>query len=60
METYAGMDGLKTGFIQQSGFNLIASAHRGPHRLIGVIFGGRSTASRNAQMAHAARLGLRA
>ena len=56
METYRGMDGLKTGFIQQSGFNLVASAHRrdqagGDRRLIGVIFGGRSTAARNAQMA---------
>lgn len=51
METYAGMDGFKTGFIQQSGFNLVASAKRGNRRLIGVVFGGRTTASRNAQMA---------
>jgi D-alanyl-D-alanine carboxypeptidase len=51
MDTYAGMDGLKTGFIQQSGFNLISSAKRGGHRLIGVVFGGRSTNARNIEMA---------
>lgn len=51
MDTYAGMDGMKTGFIQQSGFNLISSAHRNGHRLIGVVFGGRSTNARNYQMA---------
>lgn len=52
MDTYSGMDGLKTGFIQQSGFNLISSAKRNGHRLIGVVFGGRSTNARNVQMAN--------
>ena len=47
---YPGMDGLKTGYIQPSGFNLIASAVQNNHRLIGVVFGGRSSASRNAHM----------
>lgn len=51
METYKGMDGLKTGYVNASGFNLVASAVRGDRRLIGVVFGGRSTASRNAHMA---------
>src|SRR5690606_35815074 len=51
METYGGMDGFKTGFIQASGFNLIASARRGDQRVIGVVFGGRTTASRNSHMA---------
>lgn len=51
METYQGMDGLKTGYIVPSGFNLVASAKRGNTRLIGVIFGGKSTAARNTQMA---------
>lgn len=50
METYKGMDGMKTGFINQSGFNLVASAVRGNQRLIGVVFGGRSANSRNARM----------
>ncbi len=51
MATYAGMDGLKTGYIIPSGFNLIASAKRGNTRLIGVVFGGKTANSRNAQMA---------
>lgn len=51
MSSYKGMDGMKTGYVQASGFNLVASAVRGDHRLIGVVFGGRSTASRNAHMA---------
>ena len=52
MDSYKGMDGMKTGYIGPSGFNLVASAVRGNHRLIGVVFGGRSTGSRNAHMAN--------
>ncbi len=51
METYQGMDGIKTGYIQPSGFNLAASAVRGNHRLIAVVFGGRTTQSRNDHVA---------
>ncbi len=51
METYRGMDGMKTGYIVPSGFNLVASAVRDDRRLIGVVFGGRSASSRNARMA---------
>ncbi len=47
---YPGMDGLKTGFINASGFNLVASVKRGDRRIIGVVFGGRTAASRNAHM----------
>ena len=50
MSSYDGMDGIKTGYIQASGFNLVASAQRGNKRLIGVVFGGRSSATRNAHM----------
>jgi len=50
MSSYDGMDGIKTGYIQASGFNLVASARRGNKRLIGVVFGGRSSATRNAHM----------
>ncbi len=48
--TYAGADGIKTGYIRASGFNLVASARRGDHRVIGVLFGGRSPKSRNRLM----------
>lgn len=51
METYAGMDCCKTGFINASGFNLVASARRDGRRLIGVVFGGRTTVTRNVHMA---------
>ncbi len=51
MKTYSGMDGIKTGYVAASGFNLVASAKRGNTRLIGVVFGGKTAASRNAHMA---------
>jgi len=51
MESYPGMDGMKTGYIRAAGYNLVASAVRGKTRLIGVIFGGTSPIARNARMA---------
>jgi D-alanyl-D-alanine carboxypeptidase len=50
MKTYKGMDGLKTGYINASGFNLAATAKRNNRRIIGVVFGGRSSKTRNAHM----------
>lgn len=50
LEEYQGADGIKTGFTVPSGFNLVASAVRGDKRVIGVIFGGTSTAERNKKM----------
>lgn len=47
---YPGADGIKTGFIGASGFNLVTSCKRGNHRLIGVVLGGRTAASRDRQM----------
>lgn len=51
MNTYEGMDGIKTGYVYASGYNLTASAVRNGQRLIGVVFGGQTTVSRNQQMA---------
>jgi D-alanyl-D-alanine carboxypeptidase len=51
MLSYKGMDGFKTGYINASGFNLVASAKRDGRRLIGVVFGGRTSKSRNDHMA---------
>ncbi|MBL8659461.1 MAG: D-alanyl-D-alanine carboxypeptidase [Rhodospirillales bacterium] len=48
---YDGIDGIKTGYIHASGFNLVASAKRDGRRLIGVIFGARSPAERSYKMA---------
>ncbi len=58
MNTYPGMDGFKTGFINASGFNLIASAKRDGRRIIGVVFGGRSWKSRNDHMAELLNTGF--
>lgn len=52
MEHYQGADGIKTGYIAASGFNLVASAKRDGRRLIGVVFGGQSAALRDRHMAH--------
>lgn len=51
MERYEGMDGIKTGYVRASGFNLVASAVRNGVRVVGVVFGGRSAVSRDNQMA---------
>ena len=47
---YEGADGIKTGYTQAAGYNLLASAVRGGHRLIGVVLGGTSTYARDRQM----------
>jgi D-alanyl-D-alanine carboxypeptidase len=51
LEWYDGADGIKTGYIDASGFNLVASAKRQGRRLIGVVFGGPSADARDRQMA---------
>jgi D-alanyl-D-alanine carboxypeptidase len=43
---YPGADGMKTGFICASGFNLVATATRGNKRLIAVVLGAQSSAQR--------------
>lgn len=42
-----GVDGLKTGFVSASGFNIIVTAKRNNRRLLAVILGGRTSAIRN-------------
>jgi D-alanyl-D-alanine carboxypeptidase len=51
MSSFQGMDGIKTGFIRASGFNLAASAVRNHRRLIGVVMGGTSAHARDLKMA---------
>jgi D-alanyl-D-alanine carboxypeptidase len=45
-----GVDGIKTGFTEASGFNLITSVHRDGRFLVGVVLGGRSAGERDAHM----------
>jgi D-alanyl-D-alanine carboxypeptidase len=46
----AGVDGLKTGYIRASGFNLATSVGRGGRRIVAVVMGGESSKARNAHM----------
>ena len=55
---YRGMDGIKTGYIRASGFNLVASAERDGRRVIAVVFGGKTSRSRNSHMANLLDLGF--
>jgi D-alanyl-D-alanine carboxypeptidase len=50
MQWYDGADGLKTGYIHASGFNLAASAVRNDRRLVGVVMGGPSAGWRDDRM----------
>ncbi|MFO0294486.1 MAG: D-alanyl-D-alanine carboxypeptidase family protein [Rhodospirillales bacterium] len=50
MQWYDGADGLKTGYIHASGFNLAASAVRHDRRLVGVVLGGPSSGWRDDRM----------
>ncbi|MGE0565466.1 MAG: serine hydrolase [Pseudolabrys sp.] len=46
----AGVDGIKTGYIRASGFNLVTSARRGPRHIVAVVLGGRTGSWRDARM----------
>lgn len=59
LNSYSGADGIKTGYTRAAGFNLTASARRGQERIIVTVFGGRSTASRNAKVSELMNLGFR-
>lgn len=59
LDAYAGADGIKTGYTVAAGFNLTASAERDGKRIVASVFGGKSTAHRNAKMAELLDLGFR-
>jgi len=58
LESYRGADGIKTGYTQAAGFNLTASAERDGERIIATVFGGQSTAARNAKVAELLDIGF--
>ena len=58
LDSYKGADGIKTGYTVPAGFNLTASAERGGVRIIATVFGGTSTAARNAKVAELLDLGF--
>jgi D-alanyl-D-alanine carboxypeptidase len=51
IDAFAGADGMKTGFICASGFNLVATATRGGKRLIAVVLGAKSSEGRSVKAA---------
>ncbi|MFN8702331.1 MAG: D-alanyl-D-alanine carboxypeptidase family protein [Rhodospirillales bacterium] len=50
MRWYEGADGIKTGFIRASGFNLVASAMRDGRRIVGAVIGGPNPSERDQYM----------
>ena len=59
LSQYRGADGIKTGYTRAAGYNLVASANRNGERIITTVFGGRSTTTRNAQVAKLMNLGFK-
>lgn len=45
------MDGIKTGYTNASGFNLVSAINHNGRRVVGVVLGGKTARSRDAQMA---------
>ncbi|MGG7567809.1 D-alanyl-D-alanine carboxypeptidase family protein [Rhodovulum sp. DZ06] len=58
LSSYRGADGIKTGYTSAAGYNLVASAQRGGKHVITAVFGGRSSRSRNAEVARLLDLGF--
>jgi D-alanyl-D-alanine carboxypeptidase len=58
LDSYAGGDGIKTGYTRAAGFNLVASAQRGQERVIATVFGGSSTSARNARITELMDMGF--
>ncbi|MGZ0187892.1 MAG: serine hydrolase [Alphaproteobacteria bacterium] len=56
---FDGADGIKTGYVRASGFNLAGSAVRKRRRLIGVIVGGKSGARRDLNLVGVMDAGFR-
>ena len=50
LKEYPGADGMKTGYTEAAGHNLVTSALRGGVRLIGVVLGAGSNAARDEHM----------
>ena len=48
--SYPGAEGMKTGYVRASGFNLVTAASRSQNHLVGVVMGGRTAAGRDQRM----------
>jgi D-alanyl-D-alanine carboxypeptidase len=45
-----GVDGIKTGYTEASGYNLVSSVRRDEKQIVAVVLGGKSNAARDARM----------
>ncbi|MGK7864355.1 D-alanyl-D-alanine carboxypeptidase family protein [Falsiroseomonas sp. E2-1-a4] len=50
LTSYEGVDGIKTGYIRASGFNIVTSASRDGRRVVGAVMGGSSWVERDQHM----------
>jgi D-alanyl-D-alanine carboxypeptidase len=50
LAAFKGTDGIKTGYTQLSGFNLVSSVVRDNKHVVGVVMGGNTAASRDREM----------
>jgi D-alanyl-D-alanine carboxypeptidase len=58
LRTYEGTDGMKTGFICDSGYNVVATANRDGRKLVAVVLGQVSGGERNLRAANLMQLGF--
>ena len=56
--TVEGVDGIKTGYTRDSGFNLMTAAKLGDRQIVAIVLGGKSGASRDRIMADLVRANL--
>ena len=59
LANYRGADAFKHGYTRAAGYTAAASAERGGDRIFTVVFGGRSIATRNRQVARLTDMGFR-
>jgi D-alanyl-D-alanine carboxypeptidase (penicillin-binding protein 5/6) len=50
MASYPGVDGIKTGYTEAAGYNLVTSASKGDKRVVGVVIGAKSSGERDQKM----------
>lgn len=59
LEQVEGVDGIKTGYIRASGFNLVSSIKRDGKSVVAAVFGGKTSKARNAEMARLLSVALK-
>lgn len=50
LKHYPGVDGIKTGYTEASGYNLVTSAQKGGKQVVAVVMGGKTAAARDKEM----------